>query len=100
MQKDPVISTYYAKLSLSLSLIRCHAACEEWEEVLALLGSPDDQLPGESPPPAAAAPDISVPSLSDINSAVLVLKATAHEGVGDLPSAIECYKQVKIRSYS
>ena len=61
--------------------------------MLALLGPQDDQLPGESPPPAPAA-DINVPSLSDIGSAVQVLKATAHEGLGDLPSAIECYKQV------
>ena len=64
--------------------------------MLALLGPPEGQLPGESPPPAAAAPDISVPSLSDIGSAALVLKATAHEGLGDLPSAIECYKKVHI----
>ena len=81
----------FARLSLSLS--RCHAACEEWEEVLALLGPQDDQLPGESPPPVPAA-DVNVPSLSDISSAMQVLKATAHEGLGDLPSAIECYKQV------
>ena len=90
-----------SSLSLSISHshfadVRCHAACGEWEEVLALLGRSDGQLPGESPPPTSVAPDISVPCLSDITSAALVLKATAHEGLGDLPSAIECYKQVEL----
>ena len=62
--------------------------------MLALLGKPEAPLPGESPPPlATGAAEISIPSLSDIQSALLVLKAAAHEGLGDLPSAIDCYKQ-------
>lgn len=32
-------------------------------------------------------------SLGDLESAMLVLRATAHEKLGDLHSAIECYKQ-------
>jgi anaphase-promoting complex subunit 6 len=37
--------------------------------------------------------DISIALLGDVESASLVLKGRAHEGLGDLSSAVECYKQ-------
>lgn len=80
--------------NLCTFLGRCHAACEEWNEVLSLLGPPEGQLPGESPPPAPSIPvDVNIPSLSNIDSAAFVLKGNAHERLGDVSSAIECYKQ-------
>ena len=93
-----VFSDFYFKL-LPLHVCtctctcRCHAACEEWGEVLELLGPAEAPLPKESPPASSLLPDVHIPSLSNINSAALVLMAAAHEGLGDLPSAIQCYKQ-------
>ena len=61
--------------------------------MLALLGRQEDRLPGDSPPLQSTVADVTIPSLSNIDSASLVLTATAHEGLGDLPSAVECYKE-------
>lgn len=60
--------------------------------------TPPDVLPDHTPPitPTNATPpseDIVISSLGGVESASLVLKGNAHEGLGDLPSAVECYKQ-------
>ncbi len=80
---------------------RCHGACDEWEDVLTLLTSPDDlppildYTPPTSPFPEGAGPqeDLKIPFLGETESAALVLKGRANEALRDLPSAVECYKE-------
>lgn len=56
---------------------------------------PPDHTPPATPTPSAATPseDIAIASLGNVESASLVLKGQAHEGLEDLPSSVECYKQ-------
>ena len=77
---------------------RCCAAYKEWEGVLALLTVPEDppdHTPPVTPTPKPTSPqaDIPIHSLGNVESATLVLRGRAHEGLGDFPSAVECYKQ-------
>ncbi len=83
---------------------RCHGACQEWDEVLSLLNPPDNDLPDHTPSPDEHTPTpatpcntIPIPSMGDIESSALVLRGRAHEGLGDLLSAIDCYKRALIR---
>ena len=57
-----------------------------------MLKPPDDQLPGETPPVDFKPITVDVSSLGNVESASLVLLGTAHAGMGDLHSAIECFK--------
>ena len=79
-------------------IFRCYSACNEWEQVLVLLSpleEPPDHTPPATPTPKGTSPvgDIPIAALGTVESASLVLKGRAHEGLGDLPSAVECYKQ-------
>ena len=73
---------------------RCHAACEEWEEVLSLLAPPTD-LDHTSPDTLTpkVVDVIPLPSLGNIEAATLVLKGEAQEALGDLHSSLESFKQ-------
>lgn len=63
--------------------------------LLSPLEDPPDHTPPATPTPRGTTPteDIPITSLGDVESASLVLKGRAHEGLGDLSSAVECYKQ-------
>jgi len=79
-----------------MTFTRCHAACEEWDEVLSLLAPPTDPLPDCAPPDTPFPPQgaaVSLPSLGHIDAAILVLKGQAQGATGDLPSSMESYRQ-------
>lgn len=76
--------------------------------MLALLSPPDDILPGHTPPSLSATTtplpghihttneDLKIPSLGNVESSSLLLKGRAHEGLGDMECATQCYKQALV----
>lgn len=84
-------------MCVCLATLRCHAACEEWDEVLSLLSMPTsdslpDQITLDTPTPADSSVLV-LPSLGNIEACGLVLKGRAQEALGDLHSALENYRQ-------
>ena len=80
-------------------LPRCHAACEEWEEVVSLLAPPQEPLPDQVPPdtPSPQAKGntsvLTLPSLGNIEASAHVLRGQAQGALGDLHSSLESYRQ-------
>ncbi len=69
---------------------RSHAACKEWEEVIALLKPPvDDYSIDQEQSEAEIA---SCTSLGDVRSASFVLLGQAYDGLGSTQDAVTCYK--------
>lgn len=86
LQSSPLLNHSPA---LKYLTAKCHAASKEWDDVLALLKPPVDDLSedtGQQEP-------IQCPAIGNVQSASLVLQGTAHEGLGNLHDAVECYKQ-------
>lgn len=69
---------------------KCHAACKEWEEVIALLKPPVDELSIDNESSEA---EVAIcTSLGDVQSASLVLLGQAYDGLGNSHDATACYK--------
>ena len=70
---------------------KCHSACKEWEEVVALLKPAADEFTASSFEHKDET--IECQAIGNIRSASLVLQGIAYEGMGSLGDAANCFKE-------
>ncbi len=69
---------------------KCHSACKEWDEVIALLKPPVDEYSIDQEPTEPEL--VNCVSLGSVQSASLILLGQAYDGLGNIHDATTCYK--------
>lgn len=83
LQKD---SQYQQSSLLCYLLAKCHAACKEWEIVLTILSYVNFEMTKK------VDKDLSkIIEIENTESSCLLLEGVAHESLGTIPKAIECF---------
>ena len=70
---------------------KCHSACKEWEEAIALLKPTTDEFTASTSEQQDSTVECQV--IGNIRSASLVLQGIAYEGIGSLQDAANCFKE-------
>lgn len=79
-------SQYQQSSLLCYLLAKCHAACKEWEVVLTILSYVNFETTKK------VDKDLSkLTEIGNIESCCLLLEGVAHENLGTIPKAIECF---------
>ena len=79
-------SQYQQSSLLCYLLAKCHAACKEWEVVLTILSYINFEATKK------VDKDLSrLTEIENIESSCLLLEGVAHENLGTIPKAIECF---------
>ena len=79
-------SQYQQSSLLCYLLAKCHAACKEWEVVLTILSYVNFEATKK------VDKDLSkITNIENVESSCLLLEGVAHENLGTIPKAIECF---------
>jgi len=79
-------SQYQQSSLLCYLLAKCHAACKEWEVVLTILSYINFEVTKKMDKDLSKLTEI-----ENIESSCLLLEGVAHESLGTIPKAIECF---------
>ena len=84
-------SPSYSSPALKYLAAKCHSACKEWDEVIALLKPTEDEFTASGFEQKDDA--IECEAIGNVRSASLVLQGIAYEGMGSLEDAANCFKE-------
>ena len=70
---------------------KCYAASKQWEQVLSIL-EPQDEAQDHQGDEQEGSDSVHVPSLGNVESASMLLRGLAHEGLDNIHAAISSYK--------
>lgn len=79
-------SQYQQSSLLCYLLAKCHAACKEWEVVLTILSFINFEMTKKMDKDL-----LKLTEIENIESSCLLLEGVAHESLGTIPKAIECF---------
>ena len=79
-------SKYQQSALLCYLLAKCHAACKEWEVVLTVLSFVNFEMTKKVDKDL-----LKLTEIDNVQSSCLLLEGVAHESLGTIPKAIECF---------